>query len=178
VKRQQFNVDADFDDRGASLMLALMVMLVTSLVVISMVTWIGNSLLDTVKFQQSTNSQYAQAAAVQTEIQLKRYNQDGVVSYTTRDCTPGSSGTFTFNSVPVKVWCSMTYHYSADTRDYIMTSCSSSMSQTDCLASPSLQVDVQFNDFSPTIINYKNCYDATHQSTCGTAMLITSWVVG
>ena len=181
------------DDRGASLVLALAVLFATSLVAITLVGWIGNALGDTLKLTGASQMEYATGAAVQTEIQTLRYEYTGP-TYTTGgttpygtspfplssspvNCTPGTSSGVTINSQKVKVWCTGVWQYgSAATRTVTLSSCDSGVGGTGCVAAPFLQVTVSFNDYS--LADQDNCRGSASQTTCGTAMTITTWTIG
>jgi hypothetical protein len=166
------------DDRGAALMLALVVMFAVSVIVVSIVTWAGNSLSDTAKFIKTASLEYATGAAVQAEVQTLRYGYQASQS-TAYNCTPGGT-TMTVNSQSVSVWCTVVYNAkSAVTRAITLSSCASNVSSSSCVASPFLQVVVQFNDYAnPVSANCIISGGVSNLTSCGTSQTITSWVYG
>ena len=61
------------DEAGATLILALLFMVVIGLIVGALATWTSNSLTDTVAFAQVRSTQFALSSASQVAIQSIRY---------------------------------------------------------------------------------------------------------
>jgi hypothetical protein len=162
------------DDRGAALMLALAVLFAVSVIVIALVTWTGNSLLDTKRFQTASQMEYATGAAVQLEIQNLRYTYQAATT-TPFNCTPGAS-TFAMNTQNVSVWCTVAHNFGAVTRAITLSSCDASMSSTNCVANPYLKAVVTFDDYANPTIDH--CVSTADETSCGTTMTIASWVIG
>ncbi len=161
------------DDEGSILILALVFLLVTSLTVMMIVTWAGNSLLDATKFNQASALDYSAGAAVQIEAQSLRY------SYQTTQtdpyaCQPTGSSSSSFPWNKVVVYCSIVDNPdSSATRVVTMDACSTGTSAATCESAPFLQAVFSYDDYSES--NQLGCSSASDQVTCGTAMSITNW---
>jgi len=164
------------DERGAALLLALGFLFICGMIVIALINWVGNGFLQSVKFQNASNLEYATSTAVQLEIQQVRYTYQAATS-TPYNCTPGGSSAFSLNGQSVSVWCTVVINpYSAATRVVTMSSCPSSTSSASCVAAPYLQAVVSFDDYS--FSDQYNCTSTANEVTCGTTMSLTSWVIG
>jgi hypothetical protein len=162
------------DDRGAALMLALAVLFAVSVIVIGLITLMGNALKDTKHFQTASQLEYATGAAVQLEIQSMRYTYQAATT-TPFNCTPGGS-TYTQNTQTVSVFCTVAHNFGAVTRAITYNACDSSMSSSACVANPYLKAVVTFDDFANPTIDH--CVSTADETSCGTTMTIASWVIG
>jgi len=188
------------DEAGATLILALLFMVVIGLIVGGLATWTSNSLTDTVAFAQVRSSQFALSSASQVAIQSIRYTpllgtspplapspqtlNASPPTYcwgTTADSYGGTE--LTTQNDAVEVYCSTVWNpTSAATRVVTISACLQSLlpvppstpsAATTCAKTPGLQTIVTFDDYSssaPTI-NPGPCV-----STCGTGMTINSSV--
>ena len=162
-------------DEGSTLLLALGFLLLTSITVLSIATWAGNSLVDSLKFNQQASLDYALGAVVQTEVQNLRYSYQPT-SASPFACTPGSGNSISLNGQAVSVFCSVVEKpLSAATRIVTLDACiySPILTATTCVATPLLQAVVTFDDFSSSGV--LGCISASAQVSCGTAMAVTSW---
>ena len=163
------------ESRGSSLMLALIFLTVSSLIVMALVSWVGNSLVDTVHFNAASSLEYATGGVAQIEIQNLRYTYQNATSGTVA-CTPGGGSSFALNGTPVSAWCSFVHNpFSASTRVATVYVCSSAISQSSCVAFPYLQATASFNDY--TLTDTDNCTSTSNETSCGTAMSITGWII-
>jgi hypothetical protein len=163
------------NDEGAILILALAFMLVTGLTVLSLVTWAGNSLVQTHAFNQASDLDYATGAAVQMEAQTLRYSYEAATSSFTT-CTPGGGSNITMNGVSISVYCNIVENPdSAATRVVTFDACSSTESESACVIAPYLQAVLSFDDYSEN--NVYGCISLSDQVTCGTAMSIDGWTL-
>lgn len=172
---------SDNSERGASLILALIFLIVVSLIVISLATWTSNGLNNTRSFTAAQSTISAANSATELAAQYARYN---FVS-STLDASPpascwASSSKVSYNGVPVSVWCSTLWFPSSTSQTRIVTfsTCLQSVSPANCAAAPLLQAVVYYDDF-PQIGGSSNCLSGTLQTsstTCGVGMAIHSWV--
>ena len=175
-QRRRRNGAPPDDDRGAALLIALAFLFVAGLLVYVLIGWVGNSVMQTAKFRTVSSIEYATSAAVQLEIQNVRYNYHAATA-SPYNCTPGGGSSFTLNSQSVSVWCTVVINpYSAATRVVTMSSCLSSVASATCVASPYLQAVVSFDDYS--FADQYGCTSTSNQTTCGTTMALTSWIIG
>lgn len=185
------------DEAGATLILALLFMVVIGLIVGGLASWTSNSLTDTLSFAQTRSSQYALSSASQVAIQSIRYtallgtSPPAAPSPQTLNASPptycwGTSadnygGTeLTTQNVAVEVYCSTVWNpTSAATRVVTISACLQSLLPSSpsaaalCAQTPGLQTIVTFDDYSssaPTV-NPGPCV-----STCGAGMTINSSV--
>ncbi len=162
-------------DAGSSLILAIFFLFATGLVVLALVSWSGNSLVDTLKLNNDSSLEYTSGSAVQIEIQTLRYAYQDATS-SAYNCSPGGGASYTLNNTSVSVYCSIVHNPdSATTRVVTMYVCSSSTSQSSCVSNPYLQAVVTFDDYNQADVD--QCTSSSVQSTCGTAMAITSWII-
>lgn len=167
--------DEQSNESGSILILALVFMLVAALTVYSIVTWAGNSLVQTKVFNQSSALDYATGAAVQMSMQELRYSYEAPTSGYVA-CNPVSGGSVTLNGVSVSVYCQIVDNPdSAATRVITFDSCASTISESGCVASPFLQAVISYDDYSES--NIDGCSSLSDQVTCGTAMSIDGWTL-
>ncbi len=177
-------IDDNDRDRGSSLVLALVFLTAIALLVMALVNLAGTALLDTKKFNTATNVVYSAAAAVQVEIQAVRYEYQ-TTNLTPTNCTPGdpppiaSNAAWSINNVKISVFC--TYQDAPTTgisRAVTFYACEEDgatyVDAAACMASPFLQAQVTFNDF--TISDQNQCASGVLQTSCGTSMKIAYWL--
>jgi hypothetical protein len=163
------------NDDGAILVLALVFMIITSLTIVTLSSWAGNSLVQAQKFGQASDLNYATGAVVQMEAQDLRYTYQPT-STSFYACTPGSGTSITINSVSVVVYCFITDNAdSSATRVVTLDACSSSSTATSCQSNPYLQATYSFDDYSES--NVLGCISTSDEITCGSGMSITGWDV-
>jgi hypothetical protein len=193
----------DRDEAGAVLVLALLFLVVIGLIVGGLASWTANSLTNSLHFQTDRSAQYALSSTSQVAIQNIRYTPL-LGSNQTLNASPPSycwgatpaPGTGTVSELTVlndqvAVWCSTVWTpTSASTRVVTVSACLTSVvptppsgsslasvqaAATRCAASPGLQTNVTFDDYSaanPTV-NPGVCISPPN-GTCGQGMTINS----
>lgn len=178
-----------FGESGASLILALIFMVVVSLIVLAMATWTTTGLHNAMSFTAGQSNVSTANSVADLAIQDSR-------SYflsTTLDASPGapcwSSGpTPPFSTPsfpptqPMSAWCSTQWNPSnpAATRRVTVDICPNSTSSAACATAPFLLVFVTFDDYSNSSGGF-SCQPnspVSPSSTCGTYMKINRWVYG
>ena len=90
------------------------------------------------------------------------------------DTCEGTSPSVTIGGTSISVWCSLIWTpFSATTRVETFAACSSSVSAANCTANPTVQSVVTFDDYSYPI---GVATSAACTATCGTGMIVNSWV--
>jgi hypothetical protein len=195
------------DDTGAVLVLALLFLVVIGLIVGGLASWTANSLTNSLHFQTDRSAQYALSSTSQVAIQNIRYTPL-LGSNQTLNASPPSycwgptpaPGTGTVSELTVlndqvAVWCSTVWTpTSSSTRVVTVSACLTSVvptppsgsslasvqaAATQCAASPGLQTNVTFDDYSaanPTV-NPGVCISPPN-GTCGQGMTINSSTTG
>ena len=179
------------DETGASLVLALLFLVVIGLIVGGLASWTANSLTDTLTFQQERSAQFSLTSASQLAIQSIRYTPLLGTGQTVNASPPsycwGTSGDsyggseLTTQNDAVEVYCSTVWNpTSSATRVVTISAClqnvlpappSSPSAAAVCASNPGLQTIVTFDDYSssaPTITT------GPCSATCGNGMTINS----
>jgi Tfp pilus assembly protein PilX len=177
------------DERGASLILALVFLIVVSLITISLATWVSADLRNSLRFTRAQNTVTTANAATEVAMQYVRYNFDptapnipSVNAWPPVLCVPGS-GTFTLNNTIVTTWCTTRWfegQYPV-TRRVTISTCPNSESNTYCVEHPYLQAIISYNDFPVTNVGsicVPGTTSTTTGSTCGTGIRVDSWAYG
>src|SRR5579863_5286718 len=143
-------------EEGASLLLALIFLVVVSVVIISTVGWAGNDIRLTAKFQDAQQFQAAADNASEVAVQYVRFNflQASLGASPPAPCWSAAptASALTTNGHVVDAWCSTTWTHDAGTppnslvRTVTIDSCLSSKSASVCAANPLLQAVVQIGD--------------------------------
>lgn len=173
-------------ERGATLVLALVFLLVVGLVATALSAWVGNDLRLNSTLVNAEALRSTANSAIELAMQDQRYS---FTSQNTNFSSPqacwGSSGTSTYTSVnnqSVDVWCSTLWvpaasdpNFSASyTRTLFVAACPSVSvtSGAACMANPLLLAEIGFNDYSAgsQIIAAVAC-----STTCGSGAQIQSW---
>ena len=186
-------------ETGATLLLALVFLVVVSLLAVTLVRVAGNNLLQSVQFKsaqinQSATNSVTNVALYQTRYNFPAYLQNNTAPYpcwTTAallgsTTSPSSSSlTFPLNSgigVTVSAWCTMTFDPTvAFDRVVSIYSCPIGISADACKANPMTLAIAMFSDF-PTDLTATNCVAGEGRqtlgtdSTCGITMKLTSWI--
>lgn len=182
-------------DDGAIIVLALVYVLIVSLTVGALISWVMNDLTNTTNFQNSSSLRYATTSATDAAIQSIRYDPipsttptQGVatpVSYCWSPYTVVNGSTdiseLTVDGYTIGVWCSTTeYLSSSDTRDVMLYACQESQESTGaaCEANPFLTAEVAIDDYpaggSPTFTEQCNQLG----ESCGAGTTLENWVWG
>jgi hypothetical protein len=158
------------NERGAVLILALVYIIVVSLVVAALTTWASGDLNNTNNFTAGRNTDYALSSAVEVAINNIRYtplaDTDNAVSQPRACWGTGTTSSLTLpgSTYSISTWCStLTDADSATSRTVTISACQSTMSNSQCAATPLLQAIVVFDDYSSTGASSTG-YGATLQS--------------
>jgi hypothetical protein len=183
------------DDSGAIIVLALVYILIVSLTVGALISWIMNDLTNTTHFQNTSSLRYAATSATDAAIQSMRYSPIPTTSPTQGVATPvsycwtpytvinGSTdiSELTIDGYTVGVWCSTTeYLASSDTRDVMIYACQVSAESTGaaCVNNPLLTAEVAIDDYpaggAPTFTEQCNQL----ADACGAGTTLENWVWG
>jgi Tfp pilus assembly protein PilV len=166
------------DESGASLILALIFLVVVSVTVLSLSTWTTNSLNDVAQFRAPAAVRSAVDGAVEVAVQDERYNVTPT-SITNVAATPSvvcDTVTVPENSAPqlFSIWCDTVQdlaNTNGNTRVVTFDACSGSPA-TLC-SSPLLVAKVSYDDYAFPVGQVLTTYC---KSDCGKSMTITSWV--
>jgi hypothetical protein len=181
-------------ESGAIIVLALVYILIVSLTVGALITWVMNDLTNTTNFQHSSSLRYAATSATDAAIQSIRYDPIPTTTPTQGTATPVSYCWSPFTVVngsdvselsldgyTVGVWCSTTeYLASSDTRDVMLYACQVDQESTGaaCKSDPFLTAEVAVDDYpaggGPTFT--EQCNQAG--DSCGAGTTLENWVWG
>ncbi|MBW4077377.1 MAG: hypothetical protein HIU84_02445 [Acidobacteria bacterium] len=166
------------DETGATLILALVFLVVVSLIGVSLANWVGSDLGNVLNFRSARAMQTTANSAAELAVQNLRYNFDAAtlnasppVPCWTTSPTPSQ---VTLNAQSMSAWCTTRWQpLSTSTRIVTITTCPSSLSASACARAPLLLSVVTFDDYgsSSSTIGTAQCSVA-----CGTAMRIDGWV--
>jgi hypothetical protein len=181
------------DEAGATLVLALLFLVVIGLIVGGLASWTANNLTDAVVFQNARSAEFALNGATQAATQNIRYapliNPGETLNASPPSYCWGTSGDPTYGGSelttqgdPVYVYCSTAWNpASSVTRQVTISACLQSeltvpsQAAATCAANPGLQTIVNFDDYQS---NLNTTNPAPCQSTCGTGMTIVSSSAG
>jgi len=147
------------DQRGSSLILALVYIVSVSLIVGALADWAMNDLTNTNHFQSASSIDNAVSGATEIAIQSMRYYPQYPATITTANCWTPPSGTLssdvTINNDLVGVWCSTVENLkSPSTRIVTFTACpvtaaavAAGTAMGTCLSHPTLTAVVTFDDY-------------------------------
>lgn len=165
-------------DRGSSLILALVFLVVSSLIVLSLGSLATNDLNNATKFKLAQSRQSTANSAVELALEKIRYNfmpqtlnASPPAPCWNSDSTPSQ---VTLNGQSVDVWCSTKWNpLSNQTRQVTFYACDSTFSASACGSHPLLYAVVTFDDYPApsSAISTAQC-----SSTCGISMNVNSWV--
>lgn len=170
------------DERGAALILALVLLLVGSVAAGALSFEVTTGLANTGRFGAARSLEYAARSATDVAIQNIRYTPLLSPSQTLEASPPapcwGSSPISEVssidNAVPMASWCSTAWApTSAATRTVTISTCPATVAAAACAATPYLQAVVVFDDYPPGVSapTTTQC-----QVYCGTSMSIESWL--
>ncbi len=171
------------DETGASLILALVFLIVVSLIVISIAGLTANDLKLTSSFASAQSMTSAADGAASVAVQYSRYNFESSTLNTPAPCT-GATSLGNLNGQSMLSWCDTEWLPSSrSTRKVIVSVCPSPATVTAstpvaCQAAPFLQVIAVYDDF-PSAASQSSCVPGTTQATlnatCGSQMTVNSW---
>ena len=163
-------------ESGASLILALVFLIVVGLIVISIAGLTTTDLKVTSAFAASQSTTAAADGAANVAIQYARYNFDAATLNQPAPCNSPQDINLT-----VQAWCETQWRPgSASTRFVTVSVCLPTVASTgvDCARNPLLQAIVVIDDY-PTSNSNLSCVPGTTQSTlgstCGSQMILNSW---
>ena len=175
--------DATNDEAGAVLILALIFLVAVSLMVIGLLSWVGTSLTVTSTFASEQTAESATTSAMNLAIQNTRYTFANQLLNASppQPCWYGSGGTPQqpppSNGQQINVWCSMAWQpFTANTRTITYSACPSTLTNTACAATPTLQAIVTFDDYAPGIgVPTVNPVQCNLPKFCGQSLTQNSW---
>ena len=171
------------DQKGAVLILALAYIVIVSVMVAVLTTWATNDLNNSTKFSSARSMDYAASSAVEVAINSIRYYPNTLIlptqtlnanppSYCWQPATNGAS-TLTTDGFTISVWCSTAEDLgSAQTRTVTFSACLSTVSATNCAATPLLQAIVIFDDYPSGGSTPLKTQCSTY---CGDGATLASW---
>jgi hypothetical protein len=178
------------DETGATLILALIFLVVVSVIVGALASWVGNDLNNTSKFTSAQSFETAANDATEVAVQSVRYyniaQPASVFSQSVNASPPTPCWTVSpALSQPVlptglpsmNVWCSTLWSpYSPATRTVTFSTCPTSVSSAaTCALDPALQAVVVFDDYSYPlgVATSKTCMTT---GNCGEGMNVQNWI--
>lgn len=173
------------DEAGATLILALVFLVIVSATVLSLSGWAQGDLNSTRSFEGAQQFQSAANSATQVAIQFVRYNfMDESLNASPPTLCWSSSGppTLTFNSESVDSWCSTRWYTGTSWyRIVTISTCLSSVSAATCETEPLLQAIVKVFDTDQSgnstcspILTGQPLQPAA-DGTCGQGISILDW---
>jgi hypothetical protein len=159
--------------------LALVFIIIVGGAVALLTSWVTNDLSNSTHFTNARNLDYAATSATEVAINSIRYTPLAVAGETLNSNPPNycwgtsSPSSLTTDGYDVAVWCSTAEDLqSAQTRTVTFYACLSSVSATQCAASPFLQAIVIYDDYPPG-----GSQPLTKQCTtyCGEGAQLESW---
>jgi len=179
------------DETGATLILALVFLVVIGTITAGIASWTANDLGNTLVFQQARNEQSALSSATNVAIQSIRYNPLIGTSTSNPETLNANPPTYCWGSVSpsqvttqgqaVDVWCSTVWNpTSAATRVVTISACLASLDQgsgATCAQNPGLQTIVTFDDYSASSPNITTSPCSPPPGTCGVGMTISSSLI-
>jgi hypothetical protein len=201
-RQHGFGLRPRFDDeRGSSLILALVYIIAISLIVGALADWAMNDLTNTKHFQNASSLDSAISGAAEVAIQSVRYypymnstntNTNGTANFGT--CWNPPSNTYVSdvpfsadNNALVAVWCSTLENLqSPNTRKVTFIACtvtaavagnsgSSGTALNSCKSNPTLQAAVTFDDYPSGGGGLLTQTCTGGQGVCGFAATTTQW---
>jgi hypothetical protein len=176
-------------ESGASLILALVFLVVVSLVVVGLDRWVGADLGNSVKFVSAQSFRSAANSTNELATQYVRYNfiSDSLNASPPVPCWTGPStpSTMTFNGETVAAWCSTLWLANLgepSIRLVTISTCLSSTTAAKCAALPLAQTIITVGDFdlSSGSVSCTPLANAASNSgrTCGSTLTIDTWSFG
>lgn len=165
----------DRGERGASLILALVFIVVVSIIVGAVSSLALNDLRNTTHFNSATSTSSSLSDVANLAIASVRYAPQ-TTNNTTGPCF-GTSTQQVFDQVPVAIYCKSVPHPgSSQTRVVTMYGCLATSSQSNCQANPLLTVVEAYDDYSAS--GTDTCPTNPTPSTCGAGASTLVWTWG
>ena len=176
------------EDRGASLILALIYITTISLIVVALSSWAMNDLNNTTHFNNATALDYAASSTAQIAVQSMRYTPLMPASTypALSPCWTSTSSNVSElleNNYTVGVWCTTQQNLaSARTRVVTIYACTTTLTSSSsvsavnsagsaCALSPLLLVQVAYDDYLPGQITLTQ----TCTTSCGAGAKLEKW---
>lgn len=176
------------DDAGATLILALVFLVVVSATVLGLSSWAQGDLNSTRAFEGAQSFQSAANSATQVAIQYVRYNflKESLNASPPTLCWASNGPlTLTFNSETVDAWCSTQLVLgTSQYRIVTISTCLSSATSAACERAPLLQAVVKVSDtdqsgnWTCSPVPPGSVLPPANTDTCGQGLTIKSWAFG
>jgi len=168
------------DERGASLILALVFIVVVGVIVGAISTLTLSDLNNTGKFDTASAQAYSASGVANVAIQTVRYTPQTSAGVLGACWTTGANpSTWTFNQVQMKIWCDTTVNNgSPQSRVVTMYACNTSVTTSgpSCQSNPLLTVVEAYDDYSTS--GTDTCLISPSSSTCGFGATTLAWTWG
>jgi len=170
------------DDRGAVLILALVILTVGVITAGAISYQVSNDLRGSAAFKSARSTQYAARSATNLAIQNIRYSPRIGAGQTLNASPPatcwGSGAESAVTNIDgvaqMASWCSTVWNpTNAVTRTVTISTCLGQLSAAQCAAAPLLLAVVSFDDYPPGVSAPSASQCVVY---CGTSMTINSWV--
>jgi hypothetical protein len=180
LKREFFrngraDVEAGAGENGSVLVLALVFLVTVSLIVLALLSWAGNNIMNVAAFKTDRSFRYATGAATEVAIQGVRYNFTNTTPNPANppSCLSSLAITIPVDNQSVNVWCSTIWTPASTnnvTRQVTISACPTTLAS--CSATnPYLQAVVSFDDYGAGVI----ATPTPCSTTCGSSMTVNSW---
>jgi hypothetical protein len=182
------------DEAGSILILAMIFLVAVSLIVLALLSFVGNSFTASASFTSERTVETAATSAVNLAIQQSRITfasqmENAFGGPTTNSqpqaCWFDSSGNpqqppaIATDGQQIDVWCSMIWQpYSSTTRTVTYSACPTSVTSVSwqCAAAPTLQAVEVFDDYPPGVgVPLVNPVQCNFYGYCGQSMTQVSW---
>jgi hypothetical protein len=164
-----------------------MFMVVTALIVTGLAAWSANDIKNLAQLKNTRSALFAADSAVNVAITNIRYTYptSATPGFCPNSGSQASTSPYTINNVSIDVWCVYNVINSGQSPNSRVVTLSAYPSTDYCGSTlcngadqPYLQAQVWFNDFAQINgSNANNCQPSQAQTTCGTGMIVYSWVV-
>ena len=172
---------SDRDERGASLILALIFIVVVAVLVGAVSSMAINDLNNTTQFNSATSLDYSASGVASLAIQSVRYTPtpNGVLGACWNEA--GGTSEETFNNITVAIWCQSASHSgSSQSRVVTMYACNNNPGQnataSSCQSNPLLTLVEAYDDYSAA--GTDTCATAPSSATCGFGASTLVWTWG
>jgi hypothetical protein len=170
-------------DAGSVLILAFIYLTAVSVTVVALASWSQVNLRTSHDFSTVRTLQDAARSTTELAMQNIRYTPMLSTSQTLNASPPracwgsgAASGMSNVNGYSIDVWCTTVWNpESAATRVVTFSTCLSTVSATQCAASPYLQAVVTYDDYPPGGAEAVEG-PCTDWNWCGQGMTVDSWI--
>jgi hypothetical protein len=170
-----FRRDRRHEEEGASLIFALIFILIAALVLVALVTSAGDNIINSTNIKKQSGLEYAADGAGTLAVQSVRYSDDAYAGPPT-DCLPGG-GPIKIDNQYIIVKCTGQLNVGhSDTRQIQFSAYRCSSDQiSSCSGTKLLQAQVTFDDYADD--NTYMCKSGGPIATCGTGMTVNTWTI-